>query len=205
MPPEKAGVPESVMKAPGEAQTAEAAAPPGANDPGATGADGEHQAKPRPAGEPEAAGKVRALIEAKLTEMLEGYSVDDKGSYVFGYESAHVFVVPAWLPNGATVVRVFAITNLDVPVTAQLTSYLLEKNLDFVLGSFALDADGGAVWFNHNLLGEYLAPEEFEATVAAVAQTANDLDDEIKTRFGGRLYAEEPGEDISPPHAPGYL
>ena len=197
--PEQAGAPESVMHPPGSAQQA---------DPGegvAAGATASHNQKPRPAGEPEGAVKVRELIEAKLTEMLHGYSVDKRGSYVFGYESAHVFVVPAWLPNGETVVRVFAITNLDVPVSAQLTSYLLEKNLDFVLGSFALDADEGAVWFNHNLLGQYLAPDEFEATVAAVAQTANELDDEIKNRFGGRLYAEDPPANISPPHAPGYL
>ncbi|MDQ4143418.1 MAG: YbjN domain-containing protein [Actinomycetota bacterium] len=192
--PEQTGAPASAIEPPGEARQAEPA----------EGA-GPDQLKPRPAQEPEPVVKLRELIEAKLTEMLEGYSVDKRGSYVFGYESAQVFVVPAWLPNGSTVVRVFAITNLDVPVTAQLTSYLLEKNLDFVLGSFALDADEGAVWFNHNLLGQYLAPEEFEATVAAVAQTSNELDDEIKNRFGGRLFSEEPTKEISPPHTPGYL
>ena len=92
-----------------------------------------------------------------------------------------------------------------MPVTGQLSGYLLEKNLNFVLGSFALDAEKGAVWFNHNLLGQYLDPDELEATVAAVAQTANELDDEIKDRFGGRLFAEQPSDSISPPSTPGYL
>ena len=167
--------------------------------------DEERFPRPRPDGEPASMVKLRELIEAKLQEILEGYTVDPRGSYVFGLESARVFVVPAWLPDERTVVRVFAITNLDVPVTAQLTSYLLEKNLEFVLGSFALHADEGAVWFNHNLLGEFMVPDELEATLAAVAQTANELDDEIKTRFGGRLFAEAPSDTISPPHAPGYL
>ena len=161
--------------------------------------------KPRPDGEPEAVTRVREVIEEKLAEMLERYVADERGSYVFGLESALVYVVPAWLSKEATVVRVFAITNLDVPVTADLTSYLLERNLDFVLGSFALDAPHGAVWFNHNLLGEYLAPDELEATLAAVAETANKYDDEIKQRFGGRLYAEAPDAAVPPPTAPGYL
>ncbi|HYN36710.1 MAG TPA: hypothetical protein VEV82_06995, partial [Actinomycetota bacterium] len=116
--------------------------------------------KPRPKGEPEAVLKLRELIEGKLEEMVERYFVDPRGSYVFGLDSARVFVIPAWLKNEATVVRVFAITNMEVPVTSELTSYLLAKNLDFVLGAFALDATQGAVWFNHNLIGEFLAAEE---------------------------------------------
>ena len=180
-----------------------AAVEPGAAQPSAS--DEERFPRPRPAGEPASVGELRELIEAKLRDILEGYGVDPQGSYVFGLESARVFVVPAWLPDERTVVRVFAITNLDVPVTGQLTAYLLEKNLDFVLGSFGLDADQGAVWFNHNLLGKFLAPDELEATLAAVAQTANELDDEIKTRFGGRLFSEAPTDTISPPHTPGYL
>lgn len=165
----------------------------------------ERYPKPRPKGEPGAVVELRELIEGKLEEMVERYFVDPRGSYVIGLDSARVFVIPAWLKNEATVVRVFAITNMDVPVTSELTSFLLARNLDFVLGAFALDADQGAVWFNHNLIGEFLAPEELEATLAAVAETANQMDDEIKKQFGGRLYSEKPTDKISPPHSPGYL
>lgn len=161
--------------------------------------------KPRPEGEPPGVAKVREVVEAKLAEMLDAYLVDDHGNYVLGLQSARVFIVPTWLENDATVVRVFAITNLDVPITAELTSYLLQKNLDFVFGGFAVDIDNGAIWFNHNLLGDFLEPQELEATLAAVAQTADRFDDEIKDRFGGRLYVEGPGEAISAPATPGYL
>jgi hypothetical protein len=161
--------------------------------------------KPRPKGEPEKAVALRDMIEKKLAEMLDGYAADEHGNYVLGLASARVWVVPAWLPNGASVVRVFAITNLDVPVTADLTSYLLEKNLEFVFGSFALDVQHGAVWFNHNLLGDFLNAEELEATIAAVASTADRFDDEIKTTFGGRLYVDAPDAAIGPPPSPGYL
>jgi hypothetical protein len=149
--------------------------------------------------------KLRELIEAKLTEMSNRYLVDVNGNYIVGLESARIFVMPAWIPNGPTIVRIFAITNLDVPVTIELAAYLLGKNLEFILGGFALDADNGAVWLAHNLLGDSLTPEELEAAVAAIASSADVEDDEIKRRFGGRLYVESPDESVSPPPTPGYL
>ena len=161
--------------------------------------------KPRPANEPDNVVTLREKVEGKLRTMFDRYFVDQHGNYVLGLDSARVFIVPTWLESGITVARVFAITNMDVPVTAELTRYLLAKNLDFVIGSFALDADNGAVWFNHNVLGDHVSPEELEATLAAVAQTANDIDDEIKGRFGGRLYVETPGEAVPTPPTPGYL
>jgi hypothetical protein len=191
-----------------DAPQAEQAAPqPGPGDGSADGAvpAGDAYPKPRPKGEPEKVVGVRGVIEGKLEAMFERYLVDQHGNYVLGLETARVFIVPTWLENGATVVRVFAITNLDVPVTAELTSFLLAKNLDFVFGGFALDVDNGAVWFNHNVLGDFLAAEELEATISAVAHTANQFDDEIKGRFGGRLYVETPNEAVPTPATPGYL
>ena len=161
--------------------------------------------KPRPKGEPESVVKIRELVEGKLVEMVDGYMVDEHGNYILGIASARVFIVPTWIESGSTVIRVFAITNLDVPITAELTSYLLEKNLEFVFGGFALDVDEGAVWFNHNLLGDFAHPDQLEATLAAVAQTADRYDDEIKDRFGGRLYVEAKDEAIPTPATPGYL
>jgi hypothetical protein len=161
-------------------------------------------AKPRPQGEPDKVVALREVIETKLAS-LGGYLVDDHGNYVLGLQTARTFVVPTWLENGATVVRVFAITNLGVPVTSELTQWLLQKNLEFVFGAFALDVENGAIWFNHNLLGDFTAPEELEATIAAVIETANRFDDEIKTRFGGRLYVEGAADAVPPPGTPGYL
>jgi T3SS (YopN, CesT) and YbjN peptide-binding chaperone 1 len=165
----------------------------------------DFHAKPRPRGEPAAATKVREMIEETLESMIDRYVVDDFGSYVFGFDSARVFVVPTWVEDGPCVIRVFAITNMDVPISAALTSYLLEKNLEFVFGGFALDVPRGAVWFNHNLLGEFTTPEAFEATVAAVAETANEYDDVICERFGGRLYTDETARSVPTPATPGYL
>jgi Putative bacterial sensory transduction regulator len=175
------------------------------NKPSSSQATKDSFPHPRPPGEPETVTKLREKIEAKLAELLDEYVVEDKGSYVFRFDSALIYVVPAWLKDETSVVKVFAVTNLDVPVTPQLTAFLLARNLEFVLGAFALDESHGAIWFNHNLLGEFTAPEELEATLGAVAQTANKFDDEIKAQFGGRLYSEEPDEKVPPPTTAGYL
>ena len=162
---------------------------------------------PRPEGEPKGVGALRETIEKTLSEGVGGYVVDDRSNYLVGLDSARVFVVPTWIDGDdvVTVARIFAITNLDVPVTAELTSWLLAKNLEFVFGAFALDVEAGAIWFNHNLLGGHLEVPELEAALRAVAQTADRFDDEIKDRFGGRLYIEAPGEAAPTPPTPGYL
>ncbi|HYO61212.1 MAG TPA: YbjN domain-containing protein [Actinomycetota bacterium] len=185
-------MPDDPTTPPGDAAPAEAPATP-------------EPPKPRPAGEPEGVVALREMIEATLTRVAGGYLVDERSSYVVGLETARTFVVPTWLQNGTTVVRVFAITNIGVPVTAELTRWLLQKNLDFVFGAFALDVENGAVWFNHNLLGAFTATEELEATIGAVIETANRFDDEIKSLFGGRLYVEGEGDAVAPPASPGYL
>lgn len=165
----------------------------------------ERLPKPRPEGEPPPVVAVRDMIEAKLAEMFTGYAADEVGNYILGMDSARIFVVPTWIEDETTVIRIFAITNLDVPVTAGLTSWLLTKNLEFVFGAFALDVENGAIWFNHNLLGKSADPEQLEASIAAVAQTADQYDDEIKNQFGGRLYVEAPAASVPTPPTPGYL
>ena len=169
------------------------------------GVEAEPHPKPRPEGEPPGVVKIREVVEQQLAKMFDRYLVNEQGNYVLGLDTPRVFVVPTWLEDEQTVIRIFAITNLDVPVTAGLTSWLLAQNLEFVLGAFALDVDNGAVWFNHNLLGESMAPEEFESSLAAVAQTANRFDNEIKDRFGGRLYVEGPSSAVPSPPSHGYL
>lgn len=165
----------------------------------------ESHPKPRLEGEPETMTKLRETIETQLAGMIESYDVDENGSYVLPLQTCPAFVVPTSIPEGPSVVRIFAITNLGVPVTAELTSYLLSKNLDFVFGAFGVEIEDGAIWFVHNILGEYLDPQELEASLGAVATTADEYSQEIKDRFGGRLYKEAPDEALPTPPTPGYL
>ena len=167
--------------------------------------EGERYPKPRPKDEPSLVVDLREKIESTLEKLYSGYVIDAHGNYVVGVDTARVFIVPTWLDEDTTVIRLFAITNLDVPVSEDLMRYLLAKNLEFVFGAFALDVEQRAVWFTHNLLGAFTAPEEIEATLAAVAETADEYDNEIKAKFGGRLYTEAPEQSLPVPVTPGYL
>ena len=48
--------------------------------------------------------------------------------------------------------------------------------------------EGITVTFSHNLLGDYLDAEELMYAVGGVASSADELDDELVAKFGGRTF-----------------
>ncbi|MBM4437680.1 MAG: YbjN domain-containing protein [Actinobacteria bacterium] len=135
--------------------------------------------------------ELRGVLESYLNEHFGAYHVDDEGDFFIEYESARVFVCPrTWSGEGQshTVVQLFSVTNVDVPVTDELTRFLATQNLNLLFGHFALRDD--QVWFGHTLLGDFLDADELVTALSTVARTANRYDEEIKERFGGRLYTE---------------
>lgn len=91
-------------------------------------------------------------------------------------------------------VEVFAYVVVDVDVTEQLMRYLLTYNLRLILGAFGLargEGDKGTVLLTHTILGDSMDREELYASVSAIANVADDLDDQIVTAFGGRTALDE--------------
>ncbi|MBM3266395.1 MAG: YbjN domain-containing protein [Candidatus Sericytochromatia bacterium] len=70
-----------------------------------------------------------------------------------------------------------------------LMRFLLEKNDDVVFGGFGIDSDGDVV-YQHSILATGMDKEEFRAAVKAVAAVADDFDDEIVSRWGGKRALE---------------
>jgi hypothetical protein len=141
-----------------------------------------------------AVGALREKLEGYLAEHFGTYVVDRDGDFHVDYESARVFVCPRDWQGKRTVVSIFSVTNVDVPITEELTHFLVAENLSLLFGHFALrDAENeplGDVWFAHTLLGDFLDADELVTALSSVARTANKYDDIIKARFGGRLYTE---------------
>ncbi|MFT4089006.1 MAG: hypothetical protein QM658_17985, partial [Gordonia sp. (in: high G+C Gram-positive bacteria)] len=52
------------------------------------------------------------------------------------------------------------------------------------------------VSLKHNLLGDFLDPEELMSAVYGLAFVADDVDDELKAKFGGLRFHED--EDEAP-------
>ena len=89
-----------------------------------------------------------------------------------------------------TVVDLAAIVVADVKVTSKLKEYLGDRSAGFVLGNLALlSVEGqknGVVIFRHAILGDYLDADELMTSLAAVVTTADELDEQLQQKFGGR-------------------
>ena len=106
-------------------------------------------------------------------------------SYVvpMGSTFANVNVFP-WGEDDATVnVRAWVV--LGAEVTPDLMHFLLRQNDDFRFGAFGLDKDND-IFFEHSIVGSTMDKEELKASVLAVLFTADQVDDEIQRRWGGR-------------------
>ena len=132
----------------------------------------------------------RARVEPVLAAMFTEYSTLDNGAFAVDTGSARVFV-EVRLVDTSPVVRVFAITNLDVPLDGGLPAHLLALNFSMAFGRFSLDTEHRAVWCDHVLASDDLDDSSLARAITAVASTADRHDDEIKARFGGRTFREE--------------
>lgn len=140
------------------------------------------------------ADDLRRHVGDLLRAYLGGYQVDAWGNYTFTFEHARVFVTCPMTPIGPQV-GIFSITNVEVPLTPELATFLLTTNHDLGFGAFSYDAENQAIWLRHTLLGTTLDAPELQAAVAAVASTAAHFDDAIRDRFGGRAFHDAP-EDV---------
>lgn len=133
---------------------------------------------------------LRDRVESYLQEAIGHWDTDADGDYGFTHESARVFVCPRMWTGDKTVVRVFSVTNLGLAATPELMEHLVTENFHLTFGHFAYNENDGSVWFIHNLLGDFLDREELLTAVRMVASQANQYDDRIKDRFGGRLFTD---------------
>ena len=132
----------------------------------------------------------RSELQEQLTEIGVTYEVDRDGDFVVTRGNSVTFVRP--LEHEArTLVRIWAITNVDLPLSEDLTRFLLSENAAVGVGGFEAD-ESGKVAFSHTLLGgqDMLQRHELEAALAGVASAADRYNDEIKVRFGGKLFGE---------------
>jgi hypothetical protein len=160
----------------------------------------EHEARKRLA-------EVRERVEKALVAMLNRRpEQDEDGDYLIPMGDVRVVVAPRVAPGGPVVVRVFAITNVGVPVSPELGLLLARLNFGLMFGRFALDAEHHAIWFDETLLGDHVEVDDLRFTIHAVAATADQWDDRLKQMFGGATYQDvlkgQAGQ-VTPPTKPG--
>lgn len=105
------------------------------------------------------------------------------------YQSTRIIVHPLQWTQGRTLLRFIAPVVLDLRVSSPLFERLSELNNTTLFGKFyVMD---GAVWIEHNLLGESVGWDEFRAVLASVAHHADHLDAALIAEFGGRRWSED--------------
>ncbi|MEO1589806.1 MAG: YbjN domain-containing protein [Cyanobacteria bacterium J06632_22] len=100
-----------------------------------------------------------------------------------GSAVASTRVVPWGDEEALITTRAFVVT--DVEMTPELSYYLLRANDGIYFGRFALDGEDDIV-FEHSLVGSSCDRIELRHSVTTVVRLADDYDDEIVARWGGK-------------------
>lgn len=134
----------------------------------------------------------RQRVQRMLADLFGRIEVDNEGDFTLRHGSARVFIRVTEGFGDHTLVDVRSFTNMRVPPSPELFRYIATEN-HYVFGALrALEGDDGVlVIFRQTLLGDTLDPEELRTAVIAVAGTADDVDDEIQSRFGGDRFHED--------------
>jgi hypothetical protein len=86
------------------------------------------------------------------------------------------------------VVEVLAFCVQGVDPTFEMTKELLHLNSEVPLGAFSLL--GTDIFYSHSFLGRRLRPEQFIASLDAVATISDEYDDVLVARYGGETALE---------------
>jgi len=101
------------------------------------------------------------------------------------------FMGSAWVEvkihpwNEDTVINVRSAVVTGATLTPELQNFLLRENAELGFGAFSIDQDG-KILLEHTIVGSTCDPNELEASVMAVLETADEYDDEIVARWGGQ-------------------
>ena len=116
--------------------------------------------------------------------------------------------IQAWTPdkdgNPRSLVYIWAPLGRDVAPSDELFRWAATDGQQFRLGGVSVienkDAKTCFVQFDYTILADYLDPAELVTAVSAVMYTADDLDEAVHSRFGGKRYTDP--SDPAPPAPP---
>jgi hypothetical protein len=145
---------------------------------------------------------VEATTQKVQRILVDGFNdvrLRKSGGFVLEVGSSAAFVeVQEWTPdsegNPRSLVYIWAPLGREVKPTEDLFHWAAVDGQKFHLGSVSVleDKDKGTcfVQFDHTILGDYLDPGELMSAVGAVMYTADDLDEIVHDRFGGKRYSD---------------
>ncbi len=133
-----------------------------------------------------AADITNQVIQSTLAGSPAYRRVDDN-LYVVKQGSAYVMINVLPWDDGKCMVRCVAQMVKGLSMSGELSTELLKLNAHLRFGAFAYDPIGELVLFIHSILGgSTLDSEELLVTVREVALVADEYDDQLSKKYGGR-------------------
>lgn len=139
--------------------------------------------------------RVRAKVQEHLTQSFSNITLGKDNVLSLRHGSARLFVdVRTREENDWTWVNLTVPVLVEVKPSADLNEFIAYQGADFIFGNLSLSqwSEGTvAVMLEHNLLGDYLDEAELGRAVAGMLGSADTLDDDLRTRFGGNRFHED--------------
>lgn len=135
--------------------------------------------------------KVQSILAANFTTEL------DEDGFTIRYESARMFIEVQQNPDnadGPVFIRFVCPILFEVEPSPAVFEHIALHADDYRFGhlSASKNEDGSLLIFlNYQILGDFLDEEELTTAVTYVLSGANDLDDELQQKFGGRRFHED--------------
>ena len=136
-------------------------------------------------------------VKSKIQGFLQKHgsvTIDNEGDFAYEWGSSAVFIRALDWGDGDILVNVYAIVAGQVPITDELCADLiLERSM--VVGSWSINRDPdnskvGDVTFSIRLFGNDLDESEIIKAIQITGAVADEHDDKIVARFGGKRMAD---------------
>ena len=152
---------------------------------------------------------VKDKVQRYAKQFFNVINIDDDGDLRITYESTHVILSVIELDTSnldaieyrkdndisATVVNIFALVLFDANVSNELYKWIATEGQSFDYGAFRVHIDSENpkkcdVQYQYRLAGDHLDPGELKGALAAVAFAADNEDDELQKKFGGKKWSD---------------
>ena len=160
--------------------------------------------------------KVQRMLSKKWDVKL-GNRPETIGDYTLNFESTQLNIIideKTFGGDDSVVVRCHAPILYNVPLSPELYEWVSTVGASYDFGTAVVvqledesqdQPTEGNLWLCHTLLGDYLDPQELHWAVGAVGFTADRLDDELQSKFGGRRFADFFTSEQSDDEPDGYI
>ena len=133
--------------------------------------------------------EVYRQVKSYLDELVDEHFDDaEHCDFYLKYGSTVLEISIEPFEEDDAVVEVLAFCVQGIDPTFELAKELLHLNSVVPLGAFSLE--GNDIFYSHSFLGRRLRPEQFIASLDAVAAVADEYDDLLVARYGGETALE---------------